>query len=1034
MAWASAGAASSAGGLAPAALVRGGAALARGAAAGGGFRGLAAGAASAAAMKQVSPETASNLGFDVVEEAWVEEYASACTLYRHRGTGAELMSVANTDENKSFGTVLRTPPKDSKGIPHILEHSVLCGSRKYPIKEPFVELMKSSLNTFLNAFTYPDRTCYPVASTNLRDFYNLVDVYLDAVYHPRCVADEMTLQQEGWHYELDEVDAEPVFKGVVFNEMKGVYSNPESVLARTTQQALFPDTTYGVDSGGTPEVITDLSFEEFSTFHADYYHPSNSRFWFYGDDEPEERLRVLGAFLDEFSARPVDSSVGLQALFTDPKKVRDTFAAGETTGDKGFSTVNWVLSRDSFDNQSKLAWGFLDFLMLGTRAAPLFKALTESGLGEAVTGGGLEDELRQPVFGIGLKGVSQENMAAVEALVLKELARMADEGFPQSQIEAAINTIEFSLRENNTGSFPRGVSLMLLSMSTWLYDKNPIEPMRWESDLRTLKTRLESGEDVFGDLIRETLLNNPHRVTVELLPDTGLAAKQEADERAKLERAFTGMSATDKEDMVKNTAALRKHQETPDSPEDLQCVPSLSLDDIPKEVQRIPSEESALGATTVLKHDIFTNGVLYADLALDMGGVPGELLPLIPLFCRCLTEMGTETESFVELTERIGRKTGGLAATTLVSAKRGSEEPVAYVMLRGKAMQDKSADLFDIARDVLTHGRLDDQQRFLQMVLETKAGQESSIVAGGHSYAARRLSAQHTTAGWVSEQMGGLDNLQYIRALEKRAKEDWPSVLRDLESIRSALVRREGSIVNLTGDAETLEAASPAVEGFLGCLEDAPPAGGRRAGWLSGIPKENEALVVPTQVNYVGKGANLYRQAGYDLEGSAYVISKYLGNTWLWDRVRVSGGAYGGFCSFDNHSGMFTYLSYRDPNLKDTVANYDGAVEYLRTLEIEGDALQKAIISTIGEIDSYQLPDAKGYTAFQRHVIGISDEQRQKSRDEILSTTQEDFRRFAEFLETVKGPAGRVVAVASKESVERSQAAGGPDLNVTTVL
>jgi len=301
-------------------------------------------------------------------------------------------------------------------------------------------------------------------------------------------------------------------------------------------------------------------------------------------------------------------------------------------------------------------------------------------------------------------------------------------------------------------------------------------------------------------------------------------------------------------------------------------------------------------------------------------------------------------------------------------------------------------------------------------------------------YAARRLGAQHTTAGWITEQISGLDNLHYIRALEKRVKEDWPSVLRDLEAIRSALVRREGSVVNLTGDTETLQAAAPAVEGFLGCLEDAPPPAGRHAGWLPGIPKENEALVVPTQVNYVGKGANLYREAGYELEGSAYVISKYLGNTWLWDRVRVSGGAYGGFCSFDNHSGMFTYLSYRDPNLKDTVANYDGAVEYLRTLEIEGDALQKAIISTIGEIDSYQLPDAKGYTAFQRHVIGISDEQRQKSRDEILSTTQEDFRRFAEFLETVKGPAGRVVAVASKESVERSQAAGGPDLNVTTVL
>merc|ERR1719331_3181873 len=853
--------------------------------------------------------------------------------------------------------------------------------------------MKSSLNTLLNAFTYPDRTCYPVASTNLRDFYNLVDVYLDAVYHPRCVADEMTLQQEGWHYELDEVD-----------------------------------------SGGTPAVITDLSFEEFSSFHADYYHPSNSRFWFYGDDEPEERLRVLGAFLDEFSARPVDSSVGLQALFAEPKKVRGTFAAGETTGDKGYSTINWVLASDSFDNQAKLAWGFLDFLMLGTRAAPLFKALLESGLGEAVTGGGLDDELRQPTFGIGLKGVAPENMAAVEALVLKELSRLADDGFPQSQIEAAINTIEFSLRENNTGSFPRGISLMLLSMSTWLYDKNPIEPMRWEEDLRMLKSRLQSGEDVFGNLIRETLLNNPHRVSVELLPDTGLAAKQEAEERAKLEEAFSGMSAADKEAVVESTKALRLHQETQDAPEDLECVPSLSLNDIPKEIKKVPKEESKIGASTVLKHDIFTNGVLYADVALDMSGVPGELLPLLPMFCRCLTEMGTQTESFVELTERIGRKTGGLAAVPLVSAKRGSEDPVAYIVLRGKVMQDKVSELFDIVKDILTEGRLDNQERFLQMVLETKAGQESGIVAGGHAVAARRLAAQHTSAGWVNEQIGGLENLLYTRALEKRVKEDWPSVVRDLENIRSALVRREGSIVSLTGDDQTLAASAPAVEGFLGCLDDTPAPGPRHSGWLSGMPKENEALVLPTQVNYVAKAADLYREAGYKLHGSAYVISKYLGNTWLWDRVRVSGGAYGGFCSFDNNSGMFTYISYRDPNLKDTVANYDGAVDSLKELRIDGDALQKAIISTIGEVDVYQLPDAKGYTSLMRHMLGITDEERQRRRDEILATTEEDFRAFAEFLETVREPAGRVVAVASQEAVDRSKAAGGPDLNATTVM
>jgi len=486
--------------------------------------------------------------------------------------------------------------------------------------------------------------------------------------------------------------------------------------------------------------------------------------------------------------------------------------------------------------------------------------------------------------------------------------------------------------------------------------------------------------------------------------------------------------------VVNNTKALRLHQETQDAPEDLECVPSLSLNDIPKEIKKVPKEESKIGATTVLKHDIFTNGVLYADLALDMGGVPGELLPLLPMFCRCLTEMGTQTESFVDLTERIGRKTGGLAAVPLVSAKRDSEDPVAYIVLRGKVMQDKVTELFDIVKDILTQGRLDNQERFLQMVLETKAGQESAIVAGGHAVAARRLAAQHTSAGWVNEQMGGLDNLLYTRALEKRVKEDWPSVVRDLENIRSALVRREGSIVSLTGDDQTLAASTPVVEGFLGCLDDTPAPGPRHAGWLSGMPKENEALVLPTQVNYVAKAADLYREAGYKLHGSAYVISKYLGNTWLWDRVRVSGGAYGGFCSFDNNSGMFTYLSYRDPNLKDTVANYDGAVDYLKDLRIDGDALQKAIISTIGEVDAYQLPDAKGYTSLMRHMLGITDEERQRRRDEILATTQKDFQAFAEFLETVRGPAGRVVAVASQEAVDRSKAAGGPDLNATTVM
>ena len=979
----------------------------------------------AAAGAAADQALAERLGFEVVEEQFIEEYDSLCTLYRHGPTGAEVMSVVNSDENKTFGTVLRTPPDNSSGIPHILEHSVLCGSRKYPIKEPFVELMKSSLNTFLNAFTYPDRTCYPVASTNLQDYYNLVDVYLDAVYHPKCVNEPMTFEQEGWHYEIDAPEAEMTYKGVVYNEMKGVYSNPDSVLGRITQQRLFPDNTYGVDSGGTPEFIPDLTFEEFKNFHSDFYHPSNSRFWFYGDDDPNKRLEILSAFLADFEANPdgvSKSRIGTQKLFTEPKRVTGEYAAGETTGDKGYCTVSWVLNEDVFDVETSLAFGFLDYLMLGTRAAPLFKTMTESGLGEAVTGGGLEDELRQPTFGIGLKGVSQENIAKVEPLVLATLEKMAEEGFSEGQIEAAINTIEFSLRENNTGSFPRGLSLMLRSMANWLYDKDPFQPLKWQKDLDKFKARLASGEDVFGDLIRKYLLNNPHRVTIELLPNKDLGAEQDAKEASRLAAVKADMTEEEISAMVNATKQLKLHQETPDPPEALKCVPALSVADLPKESASIPSEKVALGDTTVLKHDIFTNNVVYASVALPMSGVPARLLPLVPLFCRCLTQMGTATESFVELTERIGRKTGGIGASSVVSSKRGSDDAVAYLTVGGKAMADQMGDFFAIAKDILTTTDFDDSEKFYQMVLETKSGQESGIVGAGHSYAARRLSAQRTVAGWVNEQMGGYANMEYTRALEKRVKEDWASVLADLKELQGLVLHRKGSIVNLTGAEATLNAA---VEGpvadFLGCLTEGVAP---QASWEIAEAPADEALLVPTQVNYVGKAANLYKDAGYELHGSAYVISKYLGNTHLWDSVRVVGGAYGGFCSFDSHSGMFTYLSYRDPNLQGTLDNYDATVDFLRNLELDDDALNKAIIASIGDIDAYQLPDAKGNTAFSREILGVTDEERQKRREEILGTTVEDFHRFADVLEAVRGDAARVVAVASESAAEKANEAG----------
>ena len=975
-------------------------------------------------------------GFTLEREEYVAEYDAKVFFFRHEKTGAEVMSLSNDDENKTFGVTLRTPPANSTGIPHILEHSVLCGSRKYPIKEPFVELIKGSLNTFLNAMTYPDRTCYPVASCNLQDFYNLVDVYLDAVFHPNCMKNEKTFLQEGWHYELDDEEAEMTFKGVVFNEMKGVYSSPDSVLARECQQALFPDNTYGVDSGGDPRVIPDLGFDEFKDFHGKFYHPSNARMWFYGDDDVEERLKILDGFLSEFDRREVDSVVTTQEYFTEPKRVVASYVAGDgEEQQKSFVQVNWLLNDGPFDQETALAVGFLDNLLLGTPAAPLRMAMEESGLGEAMVGFGLEDELRQPTFAIGLKGVAAEDIPKVEKLIEETIAKIAEEGFTQEAIDSSVNTIEFAMRENNTGRFPRGLSLMLRSLSAWLYDGDPIEPLRFEQPLAQLKERM-ANEDVFRPLLKKLLIDNKHKVTVELNPDADLAKAQDDEEKERIAEYRAGLSPEEIKKVVAETEELKRLQETPDSPEALACVPTLDISDIPKESKTIPCDVSTIGATELLTHDIFTNDILYAEHLMDLHTVPMDLMPLVPLWCRAMQRMGTKKRDFVEFDQTMGAQTGGFSLSPFASSVRGEDDVAAYLVLRGKSTSGQVGQLHDLMAEMLLEAKLDNKEIFKQLVLESRAGMESRVQAGGHSVAAGRLDAMDSVAGYINEQLGGLAQLEYLKALTARIDTDWDGVVADLEKIRAAVVSRANSITNLTADAKTLDSSTAAVSSFLDAL---PATGSQDASvepWSPGLvmPAVNELITVPTQVNYVGKGANLYK-AGYDLHGSAYVINKLLGTTWLWDRVRVSGGAYGGFSDFDSHSGMFTYLSYRDPNLLKTVANYDGTVQYLKDLEIGGDELTKAIIGTMGDLDAYQLPDAKGYTSLMRHLLKVKEEERQQRREEVLGTTQKDFNAFGETLEATTTPDAKVCAVVSPEAAAAAQKER-PDLDfkITSVM
>lgn len=962
---------------------------------------------------------ADKLGFEQVSEQFITECKSKVVLYKHKKTGAEVMSVLNDDENKVFGIVFRTPPKDSTGIPHILEHSVLCGSRKYPLKEPFVELLKGSLNTFLNAFTYPDRTCYPVASTNTKDFYNLVDVYLDAVFFPKCVEDFQTFQQEGWHYELNNPSEDISFKGVVFNEMKGVYSQPDNILGRTAQQALFPDNTYGVDSGGDPQDIPKLTFDEFKEFHRKYYHPSNAKIWFYGDDDPNERLRILSEYLDLFdeSSAPKESRVEPQKLFPEPVRIVEKYPASEG-GDlakKHMVCLNWLLSEKPLDLETELTLGFLDHLMLGTPASPLRRILLESGLGDAIVGGGIEDELLQPQFSIGLKGVSANDIQKVEELITGTLKKLSEEGFDSDAVEASMNTIEFSLRENNTGSFPRGLSLMLRSIGKWIYDMDPFEPLKYEQPLKALKARIaeEGSKAVFSPLIKKFILDNSHRVTIEMQPDPEKASRDEAAEKEILEKVRKSMTEEDLAELARATQELRLKQETPDPPEALRSVPSLSLSDIPKKPTQVPTEVGEISGVKVLKHDLFTNDVLYSEVVFNMSSLKQDLLPLVPLFCQSLLEMGTRDLSFVQLNQLIGRKTGGISVYPLTSSIRGKEDPCSHIIVRGKAMAGRTEDLFNLMNVILQEVQFTDQQRFKQFVSQSKARMENRLRGSGHGIAAARLDAKLNSAGWISEQMGGVSYLEFLKDLEKKVDQDWDGISSSLEEIRRSLLSRNGCLINMTAEGKNLTNSEKFLTKFLDLLPSISSF--EPTTFSTRLSSENEAIVVPTQVNYVGKAANVY-ETGYELKGSAYVISKYISNTWLWDRVRVSGGAYGGFCDFDTHSGVFSFLSYRDPNLLKTLDVYDGTGDFLRELEMDDDTLTKAIIGTIGDVDSYQLPDAKGYSSLLRYLLGVTEEERQRRREEILSTSLKDFKEFADAIDAVKDK-GVVVAVASRDDV-----------------
>jgi len=988
--------------------------------------------------------------FEIMEKDFIEEYGAAATLYRHKKSGAELLSVSTDDDNKVFGITFRTPPEDSTGVPHILEHSVLCGSRKYKTKDPFVQLLAGSLQTFLNAFTYPDRTCYVVASQNDKDFYNLISVYADAVFHPRAISDPMVHAQEGWHLELDNKDDDLIYKGVVFNEMKGVYSSPDSLLNRESQRSMFPDTTYGVDSGGDPRVIPDLSFEQFADFHKKFYHPTNSRIYFSGDDDVLERLEIMDSYLDEFDFSPESKPGSViewqEKKYTEPKKEVHPYPIGEDQPETHMLNINWLLNDKPFTPLEELTVGILDHLLMGTSSAVLRKSLMESGYGEALTGGGLSDELLQATFSIGMKGVKPDDVSSLETLITDTLEKVAKEGFEADAIASSMNTIEFQLREFNTGSYPKGLSFMLGAMSKWLYDESPTDALKFEKPLAELKESIAAdGSKIFQDMVEKMFIDNLHRTTIEMKPSKTYETELLKEEKDELKKIKESMSDDEIEKVMETTKKLKELQAAEDSPEDRATIPALELGDLKREVTEYPidvSKNENESGITVTRHEFgSTSGIAYANLAVDLSSLDVEDIPLLPLMTRMMMETGAGEYDQVALSRRIGTYTGGLSVTTLTTAvhPEGATQGAildgnhlqSKLLVRGKATSDNIGELFDLMKVVLTDANFDSKSRVIEMLKETKAGMEAGIGGSGHQSINTRMKARYRVGGYIDEVMGGIAQLDTVRELLEQAEKDWPTLRARLENMRSVIlddeICRDGMILDITGDKNVLEKVQPSVDSLLKELpgksdgKKLPDYYKEEHPWVSPIkklmselvPVKDEGFVLPTQVSYVGKSGLLYDE-GEQATGAAQVVSKFLRTGYLWDHVRVMGGAYGGFCTFSPFSGFFSYLSYRDPNLSKTLDIYDAAgdavIAAADQMKQDSDMLSQAIIGTIGEMDGSMGPDMKGFTAFQRWLVNESPETRQKFRDQIIDTKPEDFEAFGERLKNLKEESTAVVS------------------------
>jgi len=935
--------------------------------------------------------------YELIEERPLQDLNSVGYRLQHKKSGANIALIKNDDENKVFYIGFRTPPQDSTGVAHIVEHTVLCGSDKFPVKDPFIELAKGSLNTFLNAMTYPDKTVYPVASCNDKDFQNLMDVYLDAVLHPNIRKHEEIFKQEGWHFELENEEAPITLNGVVYNEMKGAFSSPESVLERSILNSLFPDTTYRNESGGDPLNIPDLTYEDYLDFHRRYYHPCNSYIYLYGNMDMEEKLEWLDKeYLSNYEKITLDSTIKKQEPFAKPIEITFPYsvASNEPLEDNTYLSYNTVVG-EVLDQELYLAFEILDYALLSAPGAPVKQALLDAGIGKDIMGS-FDNGIYQPIFSIIAKNANEEQKKEFIKIIREVLEDIVKNGINKKSLLAGINSLEFRFREADFGAYPKGLMYGLQCLDSWIYDET--QPFMHIEAIKTydfLKKQAETG--YFEKLVDTYLLKNSHVSVVVTKPQRGLNADVEKRLEEKLAAYKATLSKEEIQGMITDTKHLKEYQDEPSAKEDLEKIPLLQREDLGKRAAELKNKELVIAEVPVLYHDFFTNGIQYVDYLFDIKHISQKDLPYVGILKAVLGYVNTEHYGYADLANEINLNTGGINGGILITADvKDTTNYSSKFEIKTKFLKEKTKTTMFLVKEIICKSSFEDEKRLHEILSESKSKLQIMLSSAGHTTSALRAMSYFSKTAKINDLTNGITLYQVIADYEEHFEEKKEELKERLQRLVTEIFRTENLMISVTSKEEGIELLKQELPSLTEALYQTPFS---KETVSICCEKKNEGFMDASKVQYVSRAGNFITK-GYSYTGTLRILKVIMGYDYLWMNIRVKGGAYGSMSAYGKNGDTF-FTSYRDPNLSATNEIYNQIPEYIKNFSVDERDMTKYIIGAVSEMDTPLPPASKGRRSLISYLGNLTEEDMQRERNEVLAATDKDIQKLAPMISDV---------------------------------